>query len=39
VLALNVGREIVDLVSGEQTFVDGNNNIADFTAVICELLR
>jgi hypothetical protein len=39
VLALNVGREIVDLVSGEVTFVDGNHSRADFNAAICRLLR
>lgn len=39
VLALNVGREIVDLVSGEQTFVDGNHNREDFAAEICGLLQ
>jgi hypothetical protein len=38
-LALQVGREIVDLVSGEQTFVDGNHNREDFFAEICGLLR
>jgi hypothetical protein len=39
VLALQVGRDIVDLVSGEQTFVDGNHNREDFAAEICRLLR
>jgi hypothetical protein len=39
VLALNVGREVVDLVSGEETFVDGNHSRADFNAAICRLLR
>jgi hypothetical protein len=39
VLALQVGREIVDLVSGEQIFVDGNHNREDFAAEICGLLR
>jgi hypothetical protein len=39
VLALNVGREIVDLVSGQQTFVDGNHNLTDFAAEVCGLLQ
>lgn len=39
VLALQVGREIVDLVSGEQTFVDGNHNREEFAAEVCGLLR
>jgi hypothetical protein len=39
VLALQVGRDIVDLVSGEQTFLDGNHNREEFAAEICRLLR
>jgi hypothetical protein len=39
VLALQVGRNIVDLVSGQQVFLDGNHNFTDFTAEICGLLR
>jgi hypothetical protein len=37
--ALEVGRAIIDLVSGEQTFTDGNHNREDFAAEICRLLR
>jgi hypothetical protein len=39
VLALEVGRDIVDLLSGQQVFFDGNHNLADFTAEICGLLQ
>ena len=39
VLALEVGRDIVDLVSGQQIFLDGNHNFADFDAEICGLLQ
>jgi hypothetical protein len=39
VQALQVGREITDLLSGEQTFVDGNHNREEFAAEICGLLR
>jgi hypothetical protein len=31
VLALDVGREIVDLVNRQQIFFDGNQNLPDFT--------
>jgi hypothetical protein len=39
VLALQVGRDIVDLLSGQQVFLDGNHNLADFAAEICGLLQ
>jgi hypothetical protein len=39
VLALEVGRDIVDLLSGQQVFFDGNHNLADFDAEICGLLQ
>jgi hypothetical protein len=39
VLALLVGRELLDLMSGQQVFFDGNHNRADFAAEICGLLR
>jgi hypothetical protein len=39
VLALEVGRDIVDLLSRQQVFFDGNHNLADFAAEICGLLQ
>jgi hypothetical protein len=39
VLALQVGRDIVDLMSGQQVFLDGNHNRADFATEICGLLQ